>query len=303
MNVNKSTNPPLPVVSVVIPCYNQAHYLAEAVQSVLAQDYPAAALEVVVVNDGSPDHTREVAAQFGGRIVYLEQENRGLSAARNTGIRAARGAYIALLDSDDVCLPGRVQTQAAYLTDHPNVGLVASDALLYDGERLLGLKSRVSGKPAKPADFRAETVSYYATPSTAMIRRTCFAEVGYFDERLRRAGEDWLFTVRLSLCYALAYQPFPTILYRVHPQSATRNLELVKAETRIAADAAMTWARFGEYPAAYRARLLYYRFATAWNAEPRREALRYFLLATHTAPLQLGYGLRVIGRALRRRLG
>lgn len=284
-------------VSIVIPCYNQARYLAEAIESVLNQSYLDK--EIIVVNDGSPDNTREVVALFGDAIVSIEQENRGLSGARNTGIRAARGEYIALLDSDDVCLPGRLATQAAYLDSHPQVGMVASDALLYDGTRLLGLKSTDSGKPACPEDFRYETVSYCPTPSTALIRRECFDDIGYFDERLRRAGEDWLFAVRLSLRYALAYVPMPLILYRIHSESATSKLDLLNAENRRAADAAITWERFPGYPAHFRAKLLFYRFATAWRVEPKPAALRYFVRAVLTDPRQLPYGYQVIRQGLR----
>jgi glycosyltransferase involved in cell wall biosynthesis len=217
----------LPIISVVIPCYQQAQFLAEAVQCALDPNYPTK--EVVVVNDGSPDDTREVAARFGERIVYVEQANKGLSGARNAGIRAAHGEYVALLDSDDICLPGRLATQAAILQERPDVGMVAIDALLYDGQQVIGPKSAVSGQPKHPTDFRWETVEYCATPSTALIRRECFAAIGYFNERVRgrvgSGGEDWLLFVQLSLRYALVYQTFPTILYRLHPHSGTRNLE------------------------------------------------------------------------------
>ncbi len=287
-------------VSIVIPCYNQARYLGEALQSCLNQHYPT--LEVIVVNDGSTDDTRAVATAAGSAIVYIEQDNLGLSAARNVGIRAAQGSYIALLDSDDACLPGRIATQAHYLDTHPQVGMVASDALLYDGCRLLGLKSAVSGAPAHPADFRAETVSYCPTPSTALIRRECFARAGYFDERLRRAGEDWLFAVQLGLHYALAYLPLPTILYRLHPASASASTSLLDTENRRAAAAAISWEQFPALPAAMRARLLYYRCATAWRSEPRRVALGYALRAVLTDPAQVPYGLRVVGRGLQRSL-
>ena len=83
-----------PLISVIIPCYNQAEYLADAVQSALGQDYPNK--EVIVINDGLPDNT-EIALRFGDRIVYIEQENRGLSGARNTGIRVAKGRGAILL--------------------------------------------------------------------------------------------------------------------------------------------------------------------------------------------------------------
>ena len=99
----------MPDVSVIIPCYRQANYLAEAIDSALAQE--GEDKEVIVINDSSPDHTRDVCARYGDSLVYIEQENRGVSAARNTGIRSARGKYIAFLDSDDIYLPGTLKTQ------------------------------------------------------------------------------------------------------------------------------------------------------------------------------------------------
>ena len=93
-----------PAVSVIIPCYNHAHYLCRAVQSVLAQTY--ADWEAIIVDDGSTDNTREVATRFSDpRVRYIYQENRGLSAARNTGISAAQGSYLAFLDADDELEP------------------------------------------------------------------------------------------------------------------------------------------------------------------------------------------------------
>ena len=80
------------LVSVIIPCFNQAPFLADAIESALSQDYPSK--EVIVINDNSPDNTDEVASAFGNQIVYLKQKNRGASGARNTGIRAARGWFI-----------------------------------------------------------------------------------------------------------------------------------------------------------------------------------------------------------------
>ena len=101
------------LVSVVIPTYNYAHFVTGAVESALAQTYPDR--EVIVVDDGSTDDTRDRLAPFEGRIRYIHQENQGLSAARNTGIRAARGALVAFLDSDDLWHPEKLAVQARYL--------------------------------------------------------------------------------------------------------------------------------------------------------------------------------------------
>src|SRR5437660_6526968 len=98
-----------PLVSIIIPCYNQAQYLAETIDSALAQTYRP--IQVLVVNDGSPDDTEKVARAYGDRIDYIYRENGGLSAARNTGIARATGFYLKFLDSDDQLHPEQIARQ------------------------------------------------------------------------------------------------------------------------------------------------------------------------------------------------
>src|SRR5438874_1624069 len=114
-----------PLVSVVIPTYNSAHYIGEAVQSVLAQTYTN--FEVIVVDDGSTDDTRERLESVAGRIRYLYQPNGGVSKARNRGIQEARGELIAFLDGDDEWLPEKLAKQLAYMRANPSSPLVHAD--------------------------------------------------------------------------------------------------------------------------------------------------------------------------------
>ena len=116
------------LVSVVVPTYDYGCFVAEAVASALAQTYPHR--EVIVVDDGSTDDTREVLAPYSDRIRYIFQSNQGLSAARNTGIRAAQGEFIALLDSDDVWHPRKLEVQMHFLHDLPEVGLLGTDLFM-----------------------------------------------------------------------------------------------------------------------------------------------------------------------------
>lgn len=293
-------------VSVIIPCYNQGRFLDRAIQSALDQDYPNK--EIIVVNDGSTDDSHVVAARFGDRIIYIEcPSNRGVASARNMGIRNSSGEYIAFLDADDMCLPGRLSLEAAVLDQQPDVGLVATDAFLIDAnDRVLGLKSAISGAPRHHNDFRWETVEYCATTSTVMVRRKCFETVGYFEESLGGAGgEDWLAWVKISHSFSMIYIDKPTVYYRLHTNNTSRSFEFLNRQNRLACHLAVTWDRFPTYPAHFRAKLLYYRFATAWHVEPKRVALRYLLRAFITDPTQILYGLRVIRRGfintLRRR--
>src|SRR5438132_1599837 len=109
-------------VSVVIPVYNGERYLADAIQSVRDQTYQN--FEVIVVDDGSTDGSADVAQRFGEAIRYVHQANGGVCKARNAGIAAARGAYIAFLDQDDLWLPDKLAAQVTYLDSHPEVGAV-----------------------------------------------------------------------------------------------------------------------------------------------------------------------------------
>src|SRR5690242_15804974 len=123
-----------PLVSVIIPAYNQGPWLARAIESTLAQTYPH--IEVIVVNDGSRDPvTRETAAQYIGRITYLEREtNGGVAAARNTGLEAARGELIAWLDQDDIWLTHKLEVEVRTLQAHPHVALIHSSYYQIDNE-------------------------------------------------------------------------------------------------------------------------------------------------------------------------
>ena len=133
------------LVSIIIPCYNQGQFLAEAIQSVLNQDYQEK--EIIVVNDGSLDNTREVAQAFGDSIRYVEQTNKGLSSARNAGIRIARGEYIAFLDSDDQYLPHTLSTAVSFLDLYSDTAMVCGDAFLLKDNEIMGLKSTKSRRP------------------------------------------------------------------------------------------------------------------------------------------------------------
>ncbi len=185
-----------PKVSVIVPTYNRAHFLGEAVRSVLAQTFSD--LELVVVDDGSTDGTPDVLrAVSDGRLRCLRQENRGVSAALNAGIRAARGASIARLDSDDVWLPELLEIETAALDARPEVGVVyaRAQAMDRDGAPLpcfWGSAERFPGEPLQSllhGDFTCTV--------TSLARRACFERVGLYDESLR-VGEDWHMWLRVA---------------------------------------------------------------------------------------------------------
>jgi glycosyltransferase involved in cell wall biosynthesis len=219
-----------PLVSVIMPAYNCAAFVAEAIDSVLEQDY--AGKELIVVNDGSTDATAEQVARFGARVRLIEQPNRGPAAARNRGVIEARGRYLAFLDGDDVWLPGKLATQMAYLREHPEVKIVFTGFARWLPER--------SGAYPPAREFAAwgakdvigpEYSGYlYATLLldsvihiiTAIIERAAFSGLGGFDENLR-VGEDYEFWMRASrVCPAHKIDQIMA-LYRMQPESATRS--------------------------------------------------------------------------------
>ena len=182
-----------PQLSVVVPAHNRAWCLAEALDSVLAQD--VAGVELIVVDDGSTDGTPQLLAGYGDALRVLRQENRGVSAARNAGIAAAQGEILAFLDSDDVWLPGKLQAQIDFFAAHPEALICQTEELwVKNGRRVNpGRRHRKRGGMI----FEASLELCLVSPSAVMIRRELFERVGHFDEGLP-ACEDYDLWLRVS---------------------------------------------------------------------------------------------------------
>ena len=123
----------MPEISVIIPAYNGEKYLAETIESVLSQTFKD--FEVIVVDDGSTDRTREIAQSYGNELFYVFKENGGPGSARNAGIKVSKGRFIALLDHDDLWLPEKLEKQISLIKKRLNVGMVFSDACLFNSKR------------------------------------------------------------------------------------------------------------------------------------------------------------------------
>jgi glycosyltransferase involved in cell wall biosynthesis len=185
-----------PVVTAVIPTHNRGWVLAEAVDSVLAQDYPA--IELIVVDDGSTDDTPERLSAFGGRIRVIRQERGGVSAARNRGIAAARGDYIAFLDSDDLWRPRKITAQVDFFRSHPAARICQTEESWIRRGRRVNPGQR--HKKPSGSIFIASLALCLVSPSAVMIDRRLFDEVGLFDESLP-ACEDYDMWLRISWKY------------------------------------------------------------------------------------------------------
>jgi glycosyltransferase involved in cell wall biosynthesis len=200
------------LISVVIPNYNHAHFLGDAIRSALAQTYTA--VEIIVVDDGSTDDSRALVESFGARVRYLWQANRGLSGARNTGIMAAQGEYIALLDADDFWEPNYLATVHALLAVDPTLGAV------YTGQQFVNSQGEALSQPSVATVGRDQLYDRlldgeFFAPSAVLVRRSCFTTVGLFDESLR-ASEDWDMWLRVAHAYPFAGIAQPLLNYRVH---------------------------------------------------------------------------------------
>jgi glycosyltransferase involved in cell wall biosynthesis len=203
------------LVSVVIPTFNYGCFVSEAVDSVLAQTHSA--IEVIVVDDGSTDDTAERLSPYGDRIRYLRQDNQGLSGARNTGIRAARGDWIALLDADDVWHPRKLEVQMRYLAEHPEVALLGS-GLVTDRSLCWSDVGELSRLEASLVILEEVVVRTRFAPSSVVARKKDLESVGLFDASLR-CVEDRDLWIRFVRHFRMAVLPIPLLWYRVHPAS------------------------------------------------------------------------------------
>ncbi len=207
---------PSPTVSVVVPTYNRAGYVVEAVESVLAQTFRD--LEVIVVDDGSTDGTAKALAPYLDRIRYVRQENRGLAAARNRGIREATGEFVAFLDSDDRFEPGLLRAVLATFEAHPDAGAVfpAEREIDPDGRRRDRVHTKRSPGPYfTPASMVGKDTGV-GCGRPPVVRRAKLLELGGFDETVRCAVDCDMW-IRWSFHVPMVLEPAPLVLRRVHP--------------------------------------------------------------------------------------
>ncbi len=200
------------LVSAIIPAFNAERYLADAIESVLAQTHEP--IECIVVDDGSTDGTADVVRRFVPRVRLIQQANAGMAGARNRGAAAATGEYLAFLDSDDRWLPNRVAAQITALARAPDAGAVVCATQVVDRSlRPVGIK--VQDPSLTVDDLLLCRAVLNSTGSNMLIRTECFEELGGFDARLY-GSEDWDMTFRLVSRGKLISIPEPLVEYRVH---------------------------------------------------------------------------------------
>lgn len=237
-----------PKISVVIPCYNNASTLGRAIESVLAQTFSA--YEIIIVDDGSSDAVDAVVAKFGEQVRYVRQQNSGVSAARNNGVRLAHGEWVCFLDADDIYLPERLAVHARWIEREPDINFLFADQEYRepDGKLLQrAIDACASGRSLLARHQGAREISIYqddfedfvadgfAEIRTITLRRTFFLFLGGFplDHKI---GEDLHFFIRM--CAASdkgGVVNLPVAIYYIYPDSALRKDTLLAQRRYVAA--------------------------------------------------------------------
>ena len=288
-----------PKISVIIPTYNCERYIADTIASILGQTFND--LELIVIDDGSTDRTREIVASHPAPVRLITQENAGVCAARNRGIREAAGEFICLMDHDDYWFPDKLALQLKQFEVSPEVGVVYASFILWH--------AAADGSFPVPATFNLDKfpdgvdkdfsgwiyhqflLDCWMLTSTAMFRRDVFDKCGIFDESLPYS-EDWDLWLRIAREFEFVMLNRPNTLYRQHLQQGNRVVRDIDYRTVLLENAVRKWgycsrdgrcvsrARFSRQLADYHASyaLLHLRsgnkframasFIKAWRANP-----------------------------------
>jgi glycosyltransferase involved in cell wall biosynthesis len=218
-----------PLVSVVIPCYKQAHFLPESLESALGQTWPS--IEAIVVDDGSPDDSAQVAARYPG-VRCVRQKNRGISEARNAGFSASRGDYVIFLDADDRLSPRAVETHLRCFSEHSDAAFVVGDI---DHITVEGAYRSSPRWPVLKAEQYQELlrVNHVANTVAVMFRRSVIETVGAF-EGFFEPAEDYELLLRVSRSFPSAHHSNVVAQYRRHCTNVSRKgVVMLRAMSRV----------------------------------------------------------------------
>jgi glycosyltransferase involved in cell wall biosynthesis len=222
-----------PVVSVILPAYNSAEYIAETIESVLNQSF--ADFELIVIDDGSTDGQADEILPFcerDQRVRYIYQTNKGVSSARNTGFNHSSGKFIAFLDADDIWLPNNLEAKMPKF-DEEDVGLVHSDAGLIDQNSKEITGKVMTGMEGNLLDIILEWQSMVVPgPSSILVRRKVLHTIGLFDTRLSTSADYDLF-IRIAAKYRISRVPIVTWKYRLHDSNMHKNIKLMEQDVLI----------------------------------------------------------------------
>lgn len=222
----------MPKVSIIIPAYNSSRFISEAIKSIFNQTFKD--FEIIVIDDGSTDDTKDVLKPFIHQIQYIFKENGGVASARNVGIRMSKGKYIAFLDYDDIWLPNKLELQVQILDTCPQVGLVHTDNLFLINNETSShtCKSKIKDKKLLSGRIFKSLLmqKFFLTCSTVMVRKVCFDKVGLFDISLPPA-DDFDMWLRITKEWDCAYIDIPLVKYRIHSSNISRNHQKMHSAT------------------------------------------------------------------------
>ncbi len=292
------------LVTVIIPSYNCEAYIAETINSVLAQSYPS--IELIIVDDGSTDKTQDIIRSYGNKLKLISQDNAGVCVARNRGIQEATGEYICLLDHDDFWYPDKISQQVKAFQTFPENGVVYSSFALWFPDSNNVFPSPESFGFASVGNEIDQTFSgwiyhlllldSWVLTSTAMFRTEVFKKCGLFDVALPYS-EDWDLWLRIAREYPYLKLQATTTLYRQHPHQGNKKIRDIDYRTELLINAKNKWGLCGpdgqclskwkfnrqlaDYHAAYGLHHL--------QAGSKKSAVNSFLEAWRTYPFKLKY--------------
>ncbi len=234
-----------PLVSIVVPTYNCAAFLPSSIGSILAQTYDS--YEIIVINDGSTDNTSEVLQPFMQKIRYIQlEQNRGGAAARNIGIRSARGKYIAFFDADDLWLPEKLQTDIGYFNRYPDVSMVCSRHINMDEHGKVFDEAPGKQLPSGNVFSQLFSEQNFVITSSVTVRKEVFEAVGVFDEELVNC-QDWDLWLRIAFHFKVAGINKPLVKYRHNPHSLSKNRNSVLKYQKVVIEKAYHAFKGGEH--------------------------------------------------------
>lgn len=278
----------MPKVSVLMPSFNCARYLPLAIESVLSQSYSD--LELILIDDCSTDGSREIAQEWrrcDSRVVIVCHEvNRGLAAARNSGIATSTGDFIALCDADDIWLNNKLQAQLERFGRTPELGLVHSDSLIIDsngkrtGQRFSFLFPK---ETATGSLFEELCQGNFLCVPTVLLRREALLYARGFDQRLRSL-EDWVCWTKISRKYPFCYIEDPLVQYRIHGASLSSNFKGMAHNRAKALPYLLE--EFADIPGHLRSKMLYALGMSHLELGDSRSALIAFISSIKADPLQ-----------------
>ena len=242
----------MPRVSVIMPAYNTAQYIGDAIDSVLNQDYPNK--ELIIIDDGSTDGTVDIIRRYEPAVTLLTQKNQGSAVARNAGLDAARGDYVAFLDSDDIWLPGKLTAQVTYMEQHPQIGMSYSRWRVWkpgpDGQFCApeSLNHSIDDPAASTGIVEEGSGWLYNRllftsllhTITVIARRDLIDKVGTFDTVLKR-GQDYDYWLRASRVTEIHQLDQTLALYRLHGEGCIKKWPHINYEKLVVENALSRW--------------------------------------------------------------